>query len=282
MILKNKKIIITGGSRGIGRAIAEAFLREGAEVLLVARGRAELVKTEKEFANSSVFICQGDVSKPEDIKEIFKKTVAIWSGEVDVLINAAGIYGSKGLLEETGEDEWLQTILVNLFGTVLMTRCVIPLMKKKREGVVINFSGGGEGSFPRFSAYAVSKSGVVRFTETVAEEVRPWGIRINAIAPGAVNTGLLEEVLEAGPEKVGKDFYERSKKQKEEEGVSPEKAAKLCLFLASEKSRGLTGRVLSAVWDDLESTAEHINEIMNSDIYTFRRIKPIDRGYGWK
>ena len=155
-------------------------------------------------------------------------------------------------------------------------------MKKNKSGVIINFSGGGEGAFSRFSAYAASKGGVVRFTETLAEEVKDFGVRVNAIAPGAVNTKLLEEVLEAGPEKVGQEFYERSKKQKEDGGVSPEKAAELCLFLASDKSRGLTGRILSAVWDDFENLPEHISEIMNSDIYTFRRIKPIDRGYGWK
>lgn len=274
MILKGKKAIITGGSRGIGKAITDLFLKEGAKVCIVTRGA--------EGKNSSFLNERADVSETADVKKVFAALNKLWGGQIDILVNAAGIYGPKGLLEEVDEKEWMETILINLMGTVYMTKEVLPFMKKNKSGVIINFSGGGEGAFPHFSAYAASKGGVVRFTETVAEEVKDFGIRMNAVAPGAVNTKLLEEVLEAGPERVGKDFYERSKKQKEDGGVSPQKAAQLCLFLASEKSKGISGKVLSAVWDDFDNLPEHISEIMNSDIYTFRRIKPIDRGYGWK
>lgn len=284
MILKNKKAVITGGSGGIGRSIAELFLKEGAEVILVARGENELKETEKELQSlsSAVWTCVADVSKPESVNKIIDTVNTVWNGDIGVVVNAAGIYGPKGFLEELSEDEWLKTIYINLFGTMLVSRAVLSLMKKKREGVIINFSGGGEGAFPRFTAYAASKGGVVRFTESLAEEVRPWGIRVNSIAPGAVNTGLVEEVLKAGPEKVGQEFYENSLKQKRDGGVSSQKAAQLCVFLASDKSNGLTGRTLSAVWDNWQEIPTRLPQILESDIYTFRRIKPLDRGYDWK
>lgn len=274
MTLGGKKAIITGGSRGIGKVVADLFLKEGAEVCIVARGA--------EGQNSSFLTQRADVSKPAEVKKVFAALEKLWDGQIDILVNAAGIYGPKGFLEDNDEKEWLETVLINLMGTVYATKRVLPFMKKNKSGVIINFSGGGEGAFPRFSAYAASKGAVARFTETIAEEVKDFGVRVNAIAPGAVNTKFLEEVLEAGPDKVGKDFYERSKKQKEDGGSSPQKAAELCLFLASDESKGITGRILSALWDDFGNMPDHISEIMNSDIYTFRRIKPIDRGYGWK
>ena len=264
MILSNKHAIITGGSKGIGRAIAKAFVQRGATILIVARS-----------------LYQADISQPLEVDNLFVEIKKKWGDKLDILINAAAIYGSKGFLEDTNVEDWLQTIMINTYGTMLMTRGALPLMKSQIKGRIINFSGGGEGSFPRFSAYATSKGAIIRFTESIAEEVKPWDITVNAIAPGPVNTSLLQEVLDAGPEIVGTDFYERSKMQQKEGGVSPEKAGELCLWLASKQSDGLTGKVLSAVWDKYEDIPQHLEEIMNSDVYNWRRIKPKDRGYEW-
>jgi 3-oxoacyl-[acyl-carrier protein] reductase len=134
---------------------------------------------------------------------------------------------------------------------------------------------------PRISAYAVSKAAIVRFTETLAEEVRGTGIDVNAIAPGALNTRMLDEVLEAGPDKVGKAFYERSLKQKESGGVPIDRGAELALFLASKASDGITAKLISAVWDDWERWPEQLNELSSSDTYTLRRITARDRGFEW-
>jgi NAD(P)-dependent dehydrogenase (short-subunit alcohol dehydrogenase family) len=134
---------------------------------------------------------------------------------------------------------------------------------------------------PRFSAYAASKVAIVRLTETLAEELRETHVDVNAIAPGALNTRLLEEVLQAGPDKVGREFYERSLKQRDQGGVTLEKGAALAVFLASAKSDGISGRLVSAVWDKWDGLAEKRQQLAGSDIYTLRRIAPQDRGMKW-
>ncbi len=283
MNLKDTNAIITGASGGIGKTIALCFLREGAEVLAVARNRKELDElarvARQEGFSLNTYIA--DVSKSAAVQSVTKEMGRLWGGKVDTLVNAAGIYGPKNLLEETAPEEWLQAILVNLYGTMLMTRAVIPFMKRQKHGSIINFSGGGEGALPRFSAYAASKGGVVRFTETIAEEVKKFGLCVNAIAPGAVNSRLLDEAIAAGKEKVGLAFYEKLLQQKREGGVSPDKAAQLALFLASSAPRSLTGKVLSAVWDTRAQIEKYADQILKSDIYNWRRIKPKDRGYDW-
>jgi 3-oxoacyl-[acyl-carrier protein] reductase len=141
--------------------------------------------------------------------------------------------------------------------------------------------GGATNPLPRLSAYAVSKAAVVRFIETLAEEVREHKIDVNAIAPGALNTRMLDEVLEAGPAKVGQLFFQRALKQKQAGGTSLEQGAQLAVFLGSSRSDGITGKLISAVWDPWPLLSEHLDELRGSDIYTLRRIVPKDRGKTW-
>ena len=272
---KNKKVIITGASGGIGQAIVKVFAERGAEILAISRSDGGLSKL------SNVQFLSADVSGVADLKNISRLINGEWGGRVDILVNAAGIYGPMGPLEDNDLELWSKTIAVNLLGTVNMCRLVIPIMKAQKFGRIINFSGGGEGAFPNFTAYSASKGAVVRFTESLAEELKDFGVTVNAIAPGAVNTQLLDQVLSAGPEKIGKNFYKKSLKQKSEGGVSPEKAAEIILFLASDAASSLSGKIISAVWDNQKTILEHLKEIQNSDIYNFRRIKPKDRGYEW-
>ena len=121
----------------------------------------------------------------------------------------------------------------------------------------------------------------MRFTESLAAELVKYNIFVNAVAPGAVNTGLLEEVLKAGISKVGRDFYLASKKQKTQGGVSPDKVRDLLLFLASEQSGNLTGKTISAVRDNWKDIPKHLKMLTKTDIYNTRKIKPQDRGYDW-
>jgi len=276
MQLENRTCIITGGGRGIGKAIAIAFAREGANLVLASRTLSELEATKKEIMNSSditVEIVPVDVSQPLEVEKLVDHTLKRLA-TIDVLVNCAGIYGPIGLITDSDSRKWLQAIQINLFGTFLCIKSVLPEMMKKKRGKIINLSGGGAVSpFPRFSAYSASKAAVVRLTETLAEEVREYNIDINAIAPGGVNTRLLDEVLEAG-EAAGRDFLQKSIKQKEEGGTPPEKSADLAVFLASSQSDGLTGRMLSAVWDNWQGIPDHLEKIMSSDIYTMRRIVP--------
>src|SRR6185312_8005031 len=216
--LAGRGAIITGANQGLGRAIAEHFVRAGASVLLTARDERLLKQVQDELGRSAkpsqkVLIHRGDVSNRESCQAAVDHA-ARELPDISILVNNAGIYGPKGPLEEVNWDEWQRAIEINLFGTVHMFRAVIPLMKERRYGKIINLSGGGATApLPRISAYAASKAAVVRLTDTLAEELREWKIDVNAIAPGALNTRLLDEVISAGPEKVGKAFYERSLKQ---------------------------------------------------------------------
>lgn len=275
MVLKDKIALITGGSGGIGKAISRAFLREGAKVMLVARSVDKLLAVKNELSEDfkGVEIYKADVVRSTDVKNLVKKTLKIF-GKIDILVNAAGIYGPIGSSLDVDFDKWKQTFEINVFGTFNLMQRVLPMMIKKRKGKVINFSGGGDGPFPRFSAYNSSKVAVVRLTETMAAEVKDYHVDINAIAPGPVNTRFLQEALEAGEEAVGKERYQALLRQKNEGGVPPEKAAELCVFLASSASDGLTGKFLSVVWDDWKNFDKNkIAQIMKSDKYTLRRIK---------
>jgi NAD(P)-dependent dehydrogenase (short-subunit alcohol dehydrogenase family) len=285
MRLDGRAAVVTGGSRGLGLAVAGAFAAEGADVLICARGGEALEKARASLSARApgrrVLSAAADVSRPEDAERLVTTAVDAF-GRLDVLINNAGVYGPMGPLEDVDWGEWTRAIEINVMGTVLPCRSALPHMKKAGRGKIINLSGGGATApMPRISAYAASKAAVVRFTETLAEEVRADGIDVNAVAPGALNTRLLEEVLAAGVDKVGTDYYKKALKQKEEGGASLEKAAALCVFLASAASDGLTGKLISAVWDPWETLPDHAASLAKSDIYTLRRIIPKDRGEAW-
>lgn len=267
---------------GIGRAIADNFAREGCNLVLVSRTALQLEEVKRILSRLPVRveIFAGDVSEEQDVGNLVKFAVENFN-TIDILVNCAGIYGPIGVITDINSKDWLKTLTINLYGTFVCIKGVLPIMMKQRKGKIINLSGGGATSpFPRFSAYGVSKAGVVRLTETLAEEVKEYGIDINAIAPGAVNTRLLDQVLEVG-EAAGKDFLDKAIRQKEEGGVPPEKVAELALFLASPQSDGLTGKLVSLLWDNWQEIPQHLLEIMTSDIYTLRRIVPKDRGYDW-
>ena len=284
--LKGRSAIITGASQGLGREIAKQYVIGGANVFLCARDEAVLGKTTEELkafaAPSQIILSQpADVANRLDVTRIVKSALDGFK-TLHVLVNNAGIHGPKGLLEEVDWDEWVQAIAVNLCGSVLMCRAVLPHFKEQHYGKIVQLSGGGATSpFPRVSAYAASKAAIVRLAETLAQEVRDYHIDVNSIAPGALNTRLLDQVLEAGPDKVGAQLYERSLKQKREGGVPTTKAAALAVFLGSAASDGITGKLLSAVWDPWDSLPQRRAELIDSDIYTLRRIVPRDRGAIW-
>jgi 3-oxoacyl-[acyl-carrier protein] reductase len=153
-------------------------------------------------------------------------------------------------------------------------------MRRQRAGKIIVVSGGGATApLPRISAYAASKAAAVRFAETLALEVADDGIDVNSVAPGALNTRLLDQVIEAGPDVVGADFFARMLREKERGGTPLEKGAELVRFLASSASDGISGRLISAVWDDWQHMPDVRDRIAESDVYTRRRIVPEDRGW---
>ncbi|RJQ30709.1 MAG: SDR family oxidoreductase [Peptococcaceae bacterium] len=269
MKLEGKVAIITGGGRGIGKAVARAFAREGAYPCLVARTAAEVEAAAAEIG--CALALTGDVSRLEDVERVVA-AVMTRAGRVDVLVNNAGVQPPVGPLWENDPDEWLKTVLINLGGVFLCCRSVLPHMIRRGRGKIINLSGGGAASpRPRFSAYAASKAAVVRLTETLAAELADCNVQVNAIAPGAVNTGMLEEVLAAGAA-AGEEALSKALEQLKTGGVPAWAAAELAVFLASEESGRLTGRLISAVWDEWRSIPERIDRIMAGELYTLRRV----------
>lgn len=285
MILQDRTALITGGSQGLGKAVARTFLREGAHVVLAARHADELRATADELAAGCPdpgqrVLCQtADVSRPDDVQQLVDFAHSSL-GHLDILVCNAGVYGPLGPVDEVSWQEWAQAIEINLFGTVLCCRAVVPLMRRRGHGKIIALSGGGATSpLPRFSAYGASKVAVVRFVETLAAEVAQDGIDVNAVAPGLLDTRLMDQVLEADPERVGPDFHDRVARQKAEGSTPLELPADLIAFLASSESDGISGRLIAAVWDNWRDLPAIRDRLANSDVYTLRRILPEDRGW---
>lgn len=266
-----KHVFITGGARGIGRAIALGLARDSWKVTVTARTQSDLDETATELKKiTKDFLClKADISNRAELSAAIEKSFAAF-GAMDGLICAAAIHGVLGSFAEIPFEEWQKTIEVNLTGTARTIHMCLPKFNPKDSRVVL-FSGGGQGPMPNFSGYVSSKGGIWRMTETLAVELKDRNIFINSIAPGAVNTKLLDNVLAAGPEKVGKEAYEKSLQQKESGGQSSEKAVALCKYLLSEKSKGLYGKTLSAIWDPYEKF-ENLEALSKSDIFTYRRV----------
>jgi len=273
MKLKDKVAIVTGAGRGVGRAIALAFAREEADVVVVSRTLSDVEETAAQVRalGRRALALRVDVSRMEDVESMVKSTLRDF-GRVDVLVNNAGILGPIGPLIENDVEQWIETIKVNLTGTFLCCKAVSPIMIKQGGGKIINLSGGGAAyPRPRFSAYATSKAAVVRLTETLAEELKEFNVQVNAIAPGAINTRIQEEILAAG-EVAGEKALAEAKKIRETGGTPPDVPAALAVFLASDESDGLTGKLISAVWDDWQSMGKRVSEILSTDLYTLRRV----------
>ena len=286
MNLHGRGILITGGSQGFGKAVAEACIDAGADVFICARGAAELEETcrglrQRASSSQRVASLAADVSDPDAVGELIAAActhLPRFAG----LVNNAGVYGPKGRLEDTPWRDWARAIEINLFGTVLPCQAAIPVFRRAGYGKIVNLSGGGATApLPNLSSYAASKAAVVRLSETLAHETAGAGIDINAVAPGALNTRLLEEVLSAGAEKVGKAFYEKALQQKANGGAPLDKGAALCVYLLSAESDGISGRLISALWDPWSSLAQRAGELAKTDVYTLRRIVPRDRGLNW-
>jgi NAD(P)-dependent dehydrogenase (short-subunit alcohol dehydrogenase family) len=287
MKLSGINAVITGASQGLGLEIARAFVEEGASVSVCARTEDTLAGAAaalRQLASpgQKVLARACDVSDPGQV-ELFCREAVAGLGSVQVLVNNAGVYGPKGPIESVSWEDWKRAIEVNLYGVALPSRALIPHFKQQGGGRIINLSGGGATApLPFISAYAASKTAVVRLTETLAEELCGHGIAVNAVAPGALNTRMLDEVLAAGPSVVGEANFKKALRQKENGGAPMRLAAELCVFLASAESEGITGRLVAAVWDQWRKLRERRRELDNTDIYTLRRVLPSDRGLKWE
>ena len=212
-----------------------------------------------------------DVRKWSEVRETVNQAIE-HLGTIDILVNCTGVLGPVGPTAKVDVKEWAQAVEINLIGGFYLTRAVLGVMQAKGGGKIIHFSGGGAAyGRPFFTAYGASKAALVRFTESLAEEVREYNIQVNTIAPGPVNSRMWQELRQAG-ELAGPRAVEELRTMDEKGGVPPERAAALALFLASDRSNGLTGRLISAVHDPWETLDQRIPEIMRTEAGTLRRV----------
>jgi NAD(P)-dependent dehydrogenase (short-subunit alcohol dehydrogenase family) len=284
--LEGRTALITGATQGLGLEIARAYLLAGARGVCVCGRDAQALKRAmgelQQLAAPGQHVAgePADVSSEEDVQRLVRRALTDL-GEITILVSNAGVQGATGRVEQADWSDWVRTIEINLLGSVLLARALVPHMRERGYGKIIQLSGGGATApMPGLSAYAASKAAVVRFAETLAVELREHHVDVNALAPGALNTRMLDEVLQAGPERVGESHYERAREQQRSGGVPLARGAELALFLASAASDGISGKLLSAVWDPWAQLPAHRAEL-DSDIYALRRIVPADRGLDW-
>ena len=284
--LNNKVTIITGASAGIGFEVAKSFVKNGSNLVICSRNLKRIKNSFKKLKKikkekQKIFYLKTDISSQKQVKRLVNFTIRKFK-KIDILINNAGIYGPKGFIEKINWNHWIKTVQINLFGSILLCREVIPHFKKYNKGKIIQLSGGGAAApLPRISAYTVSKVGIVRFVENLSQELKGYNIDINSVAPGTINTKMLSEILKAGPKKIGNHAYKKALKQKKLGGSSYEEACNLILFLGSNYSNGISGKLISAIWDDWNNWPNYKSMLSKSDLFTLRRIIPRDRGVKW-
>jgi 3-oxoacyl-[acyl-carrier protein] reductase len=247
------------------------FAQAGARVGLLSRSQAELdlAKLEIEQAGGNALRIRADVRDFEQMQAAADRVRAVF-GSLDVLIAAAGIQGPVGPFLGARAKAWNETIETNLIGAVNSCRAALPGMVERRSGKVILIAGGGAGhSRPNFSAYAASKAAIARFAECLAEEVLDHNVQVNSISPGGAYTHMTDEILAAGEERAGRREIEDAEQVRVTGGVAPEKQIQLALFLASERSNHVTGKLIH-VNDDWKRFEQ---ENMKPELYTLRRVQ---------
>lgn len=281
--MTSKFALITGGTRGLGKHLVEQFWLAGYSLGIIARKKPDIQSVIDGLPDRGTQTAKGlacdlaSVAEVQSLLEVVKTAFPY----LNVLVNNAALQGPIGPLEKNNLAAWQRTLQVNLIAPVALCQAVIPLMKKSNSASIINISGGGAtGPRANFSAYATAKSGLVRFSETLAEELKGDSIRVNCIAPGPMRTEMLREVMDhledAGDKEVGlaSGVFEGG-------GAPMTLASSLALFLAGDSGSCISGKLISAVWDNWQEWPQHVTELSKSDVYTLRRITGRDRGFEW-
>jgi NAD(P)-dependent dehydrogenase (short-subunit alcohol dehydrogenase family) len=265
---------VTGAGRGIGKRLAMGFANARAKVGLISRTERELEATKLEIKQNGgeVFSSRADVRVWGEISGAIhnlNRRFHSHGANLGVLITAAAIQGEIGPFAESDPKKWPDVLDTNVLGVMNAIRVVLPGMIERRRGKIIVLTGGGsESSRPNFAGYAVAKTAIVRLVETVAEEVRDFNVQINCFSPGGAYTSMTDEILSAG-ERAGVMEIERAEKVRVTGGIPAERQIQFALFLASERSNHISGKLVH-VSDDLKKL-EQAN--MTPDVLTLRRLK---------
>ena len=275
-------VVITGANRGLGKLVADRFWKVGEDLVLIARHDRDLKRVADEFASTGnpkqqVHCYAADLADHMYIPDLIK-TIRNNEGEPDILINNAAIQGPIGPFQTNNWQEWQKCIDVCLLAPVQLCQGFLPSMIKNRYGRIVNISGGGATApRPNFTSYATAKSGLVRFSETLAHEVSPYGITVNSVAPGAMYSELTKNILHAGVQFTGSMELEGAITLTRNNPHNEEHAADLIYYLTTDACKSITGKLISAVWDSWQRLPDSASVLMESDVYTLRRITPEDR-----
>lgn len=268
---KNKNILVTGAGRGIGKRFALGFAALGAKIGLVGRSKAEidLAHIEIEQAGGNALRIRSDVTDPEQLALAVDRARVVFGGPIDVLICAAAVPGPLTPFLQTPLKAWVETIQINLMGVVHSCRAVLPSMIEKRAGKIIVLTCDSD-ELPKlnFSAYGTSKTAAVRFVESVAAEVLDHNVQINCFDPGSAYTNLTDEIISA-ESRLEHRVVAAAKETRRTGGVSPELQLSHVMFLASEQSNHLSGKLIH-VTDDWKKLK---NATLRPDAFTLRRLQ---------
>ena len=265
-------IVVTGSSSGIGRALVLRLLGQGHKVWGIARSDQSAFAS----ANGEAFhATRWDVAEWAQVARATKSVGSEWD-HVDGLVCCAGTHGEVGPTVRSDPTRWSATVRANLDGTFNVVRSFHPLLAcAPRRAKVVCFAGGGASKARvNLSAYGIAKTGIVRLVETIAEEESGKPLDINAVAPGAIDTRLTDELIALGPDIVGRSEVDSALKSKAAGGAPLERALDLVEWLLSPKSDGITGKLLSAPWDPWPGLGDHVATLAKSDVFTLRRITP--------
>jgi NAD(P)-dependent dehydrogenase (short-subunit alcohol dehydrogenase family) len=266
--LSGRRAVVTGGSRGIGLAVASALAERGWRVALIARDALALERAVGGLAGTGHEALALDVAD-----EASWQALAGRFAEVDGLVCAAAVIDPVGPIGTYSAADFRRTMDVNVLGTLLAIQTCLAGLRSSR-GAIATFSGGGATApLPRFDAYAASKAAVVRLSENIAVELQDEGVRVNCIAPGFVATDIHRATLAAGPGLVGEDYYERTRVELARGGVPASEAAELaCLLLEGDPDAEFTGRLISAQWDQWRDPSFRRRLAEEPDLARLRRI----------
>jgi 3-oxoacyl-[acyl-carrier protein] reductase len=282
--MKNRETVVIAGATGfLGNLLAHHYAERGFDLVLISRNENSLNRLKFELENiSTVQVTIIAVNFEGDFSGVFAAAIREKLSSINSFINTIGSQTPIGPVLQSSFEDWEKNIQVNLVVPAKLARFFGEFFVKRGSGSMILLSGGGAtNARPNFSSYASAKAGIVRFVETFALELEGTQVRINAIAPGVMPSKMIEEIAENSALVAGKEEVAKAIHVMENSLWDPAPILSLCDFLISEKSKGITGKLISAEWDNWSEWPQHLEELRGSDLYTLRRITSRDRGETW-